>query len=136
MATTPRRSKPTFAFTTTPSTEDAQYARVEMERLTEFLLAQLEDLRLVVNGISASPATDFSAQIAALSNNVNLLAAAISHIPIVDISNFLTPEDLQPIVVNNNFTRTITIAFDQIAVFFDGTNNNGDITNNGLLLVL
>lgn len=136
MATTLQRSKRTFAFTTTPSTSDAQYSRKEMERLTDFLLKQLDDLDRLVAASASTPAVDYSKPIENILKSIQNLTLAIAAIPVINTSIFLQAVDLQPIIVSGNFTRTISVAFGKIAVFFDGTENNGDITNEGVILVL
>lgn len=136
MPTTPRKSKLSFNFQTTPQDDTAQYARKEMERLSQYLIGLIEDLQNTVNKLSGSTATDFSGQIEALNKQITNILKAIAGIPIVDTTGFLKAQDLQPISVPFNFTRTITIPSTNIAVFFDGTENNGNITNDGIILVL
>lgn len=136
MPTTPRKSKLAFNFTTTPDSDDAQYARKEMEKLSQYLITLIEDLQNTVSKISVSPSVDFSKQIEAITKQITNILNAISGIPIVNVDDFLKADDLFPITVPTVFTRTITINVGQTAVFFDGTVNAGDITNDGVILVL
>jgi hypothetical protein len=128
--TTSRRSKPTFPFVTAPKTPDGQYARKEMERIVNFIL------NLIPETVVNNSTFDVQTLNQQLTNIRDVIALLQRSIPIISTSTILSKDDLLPIIVSNQFSRTITVPLGNTAIFFDGVENNGDITNEGTILVL
>jgi len=133
---TNRRSKISFAFATTPDSDEAQYARKEMERLSLFLISLIDDLQNSVNALGTQDNSSTLLAISTINKQIENLTLTIANLPVIDVSAFLTPVDLQPIVVNKAFTGSVAIPSNKIAVLFDETENNGSITNNGTIQVV
>ena len=97
MATTPLKSKQAFNFATTSDSNDAQYARQEMERLSQYLIGLINDVQDSVTKLGAGSSTNYSKAIESINKQISNIFLAIGSIPKIDTNSFVN-KDVQNIV--------------------------------------